>query len=84
MVAWQVITDSSSTLQSAITTTIPFSTEADYPMKELNWDDASYQSYHDWRQNDSYGITLSYDGTTSLASLIDDNTLSIAITLRDI
>jgi len=53
-------------------------------MKEVDWDNAAYQSYHDWRQDDNYGITLSYDGATSLTSLIDDGTLSITITLRDI
>ena len=84
MYALYQVTDASNTLLTALTITIPYNTDDEYPSSLSNVDNAEYQSWRDWRDNDNYAITLSYDGTTSLSSLVSINTLSVKITLKDI
>ena len=68
-------------LGSVITTTLPFTSYGNYPWiggarLGLN---SVYQSWVD----DEFEITLDYDGTTSLASLIGLTTLEIKMNIRD-
>ena len=88
MVALQTITDASSTLQSVLTTTIPYENFVDYPTNKTpeseGWNNDEYQTYRNWIVDNAYDITVSYDGSADLTSLIGDTELSIIIRVRDL
>jgi len=88
MLAKYIITDASNTLQSALTTTIPYETADEYPTDRTpasaDWNNVEYEKYRNWIVDNAYDITLSYDGSADLTALIGDTDLSIRMQLTSL